>query len=487
MPLSRRFRRLVAVVLPALFLLTGSPMARAMAPDLADRLTDALREPFTGDLDAVLERGFLRVLVPFSRTFYFIDGGTQRGTTVDMMREFGKFLVKRHGKAARDGQIVFIPTPRERLFSDLAAGRGEIAMGNLTVTDDRKALVDFTDPLMTGITEVPVSRSDMTALGSAEDLSAKTVHVRRSSSYHASLVALNERLEKAGRPPVEIVEVDDALEDEDLAEIVVAGGIDLIIMDSHKAAFWAEVLEGLRVHDKAPLREGGEIAIALRENTPKLAAELNAFVKTARQGTLLGNMILKRYLKDTKYLERLGDPDHARRYDHVRALFARHGDSYDIDKMLVSAQSFQESRWDQSVRSRAGAVGLMQIKPSTAADPNVGIRGVAEDPDRNVEAGVKYLRFLADTYFSDLAEDPANQTFFALAAYNAGPSRFARFRKEAADKGYDPDRWFGNVEWIVRARVSREPVRYVGNIYKYYVAFSEDARRGQAAPSSPTD
>ncbi|MAA98747.1 MAG: hypothetical protein CMN86_10700 [Stappia sp.] len=198
-------------------------------------------------------------------------------------------------------------------------------------------------------------------------------------------------------------------------------------------------------------------------------------------------MILKRYLKDTTYLEKLDDPEHVRRYEAVRELFARHGGSYDIDWLLVSAQSFQESRWDQSVRSRAGAVGLMQIKPSTAADPNVGIKGVAENPDRNVEAGVKYLRFLADSYFQDLADDPVNQAFFALAAYNAGPSRFARLRKEAETKGYDPDEWFGNVEWIVRARVSREPVRYVGNIYKYYVAFAEDARHEKAEVVSPAE
>ncbi|WP_417770473.1 transglycosylase SLT domain-containing protein, partial [Stappia sp.] len=207
---------------------------------------------------------------------------------------------------------------------------------------------------------------------------------------------------------------------------------------------------------------------------------------TARKGTLIGNMILTKYLKDAEYLESLEDPGHARRLEAVRTLFDRYGDAYRFDRLLVSAQSFQESRWDQSVRSNAGAVGLMQIKPSTAADPNIGIKGVMEDPDRNVEAGVKYLRFLADSYFEDLADDPVNQVFFALAAYNAGPSRFAHLRKEAAEKGYDPDKWFGNVEWIVRARVSREPVRYVGNIYKYYVAFTENDRREKARAENKT-
>jgi membrane-bound lytic murein transglycosylase MltF len=473
----------ILLALAALLALAVVP-ARAMEPALADTLSQTLRAPFTGDFDAIAERNFLRVLVPFSRTFYFIDQGTQRGTTVDMMAEFGKFLVKRHGKAVTNDQIVFLPTPRERLFSDLAEGRGDIALGNLTATPARRELVDFSDPLYEDVREIPVSRAEMPALASAEALSGLRVHVRRSSSYFDSLTTLNTRLAKSGRAPVEIVEVDDALEDEDLAELVLSGGIDLIVMDAHKAAFWASVLGGLALHDQAALREGGTISIALRKGTPKLKAEVDAFVATARKGTLIGNMILKKYLKDATYLARLDDPDRARRFDSTRALFVKHGKAHLVDWLLVSAQSFQESRWDQSLRSKAGAVGLMQIKPSTAADPNIAITGVAEDPDRNVEAGTKYLRFLADTYFADLAGDPPNQAFFALAAYNAGPSRFERFRKEAADKGYDPDKWFGNVEWIVRARVSREPVRYVGNIYKYYVVFAEDARRSERAATA---
>lgn len=469
----------LAALLLALAVLSALP-ARALTTDLADRLGDRLRQPFTGDFDAIVERGVLRVLVPFSRSIYFIDGGAQRGTAVDLMAAFGKFLVARHGKAVRDGHIVFIPTPRDRLLADLAAGHGDLALGNLTVTAQRSSLVDFSAPLISGVAEVPVTRADVAPMSSAEDLSGRSVHVRRSSSYFESLTALNVRLAAAGRPPVKIVEVSEALEDEDLAEMLAAGAFDSLVMDSHKAGFWTEALDGLRVHQAAALRRDGEIAIALRKGTPKLAAEVDAFVPTARKGTLTGNLILRKYLRDLDRLARFDDPARAARFDRLRDLFSRHGGAYAIDWLLVSAQAFQESRWDQSARSKAGAVGLMQIKPSTAADPNIGITGVAEDPDRNVEAGVKYLRFLADTYFADLADDPPNQAFFALAAYNAGPSRFARFRDEAAAKGYDPDRWFGHVEWIVKARVGREPVRYVGNIYKYYVAFAEDeARRAE--------
>lgn len=484
-----RFHRGTISILAPLFLLmvVSAPMrvtpARAFDPQLAEQATEALRAPFTGDFDEIAERGYLRVLIPFSKTFYFIDGGVQRGTAVDLMAEFAKFEQKRHGKFARDGHVVFIPTPRDRLFPDLAEGRGDIAMGNLTVTEERRKLADFSDPLFKPVREVPVTRADAVDLTSPDALSGKTVHVRASSSYYESLQALNEKLKKNGKPPVDIVAADEALEDEDLLDLVLAGGIELIIMDEHKADFWLGIREGFKTHPKAAVRTEGETAIALRKDTPKLKAELNAFVKTVRKGTLLGNIILKKYFKETKYLEDLDDETRLKRFKDIADLFRKYGTEFSIDWLLIAAQSFQESKFDQSVRSKAGAVGLMQIKPSTAADKNIGIKGIADDPDRNVNAGVKYLRFLADTYFQDLKNDPANQTFFALAAYNAGPGRFDRLRRKAAEMGYDPNKWFGNVEWVVGADISREPVRYVGNIFKYYVVFSEEAKRQEREAS----
>ncbi|WP_417684671.1 transglycosylase SLT domain-containing protein [Roseibium sp.] len=465
----------------ALVVIGFSLPALALDTRQADEFAEALKKPFFGDFDDIAKRGYVRVLVPFSKTFYFIDAGVQRGASVDLMREFGKFLLDRHGKSVRDGHIVFIPTSRDRLFTDLAEGRGDIALGNLTITEERLKLAEFSLPVFTGVREVPVTRTDTEAIVSPEGLSGKRVHVRPSSSYYQSLEALNEKLEADGKDPVELVTVSDVLEDEDLLELLAAGGIDLIIMDEHKADFWLQILDGLKTHAEAAVRKDGEIAIAVRKNAPKLLEEVSGFAKTVKKGTLLGNIILKRYLKDTKYIEKLQAEDRNAKFEQLSSLFRTYGEQYAIDWLLISAQSFQESKFDQSVRSKAGAVGLMQIKPSTAADRNIGIKGVAEDAEKNVHAGVKYLRFLADTYFNDLKDDPANQTFFALAAYNAGPSRFDRFRKEAEEKGYDPNLWFGNVEWIVGARVSREPVRYVGNIFKYYLVFSEDLKRDDIA------
>ena len=112
----------------------------------------------------------------------------------------------------------------------------------------------------------------------------------------------------------------------------------------------------------------------------------------------------------------------------------------------------------------------MQLLPSTAADPNVGIPGIEELED-NIHAGVKYLRFLRDRYFADPEIDDLNAMLLSLAAYNGGPNRITRLQREAADLGLDPNVWFRNVENVVARRLGHETVQYVSNIYKYYIAY----------------
>jgi membrane-bound lytic murein transglycosylase MltF len=112
----------------------------------------------------------------------------------------------------------------------------------------------------------------------------------------------------------------------------------------------------------------------------------------------------------------------------------------------------------------------MQIKPSTAADKNVGIKRV-DQLDNNIHAGIKYMRFLQDRYFADEGLDPLNRGLFTLAAYNAGPARVAQLRQKAEKAGLDRNQWFNNVEVIAAREIGRETVDYVSNIYKYYTVY----------------
>jgi len=485
--LQRRFARALPAVqyllLFALALLSFasvSPQAKAMGTGLEKVLEDKLREPFQGDFDALIKRGYIRVLIPFSKTGYFIDKGVQRGSAVELMTEFDKYLAKHHGKKVREAKLVLIPTPRHRLFTDLEQGRGDLALGNLTITRDRQEVVSFSAPLLTGVHEVPVTADTVSDLPSAEALSGETVHVRPSASYFDSLDKLNQTLKDKGKAPVDIIKADEQLEDDDLLEMVAAGAIPMVIVDRHKADLWLQVLDGLKIHAKAAVRTDGEIAIAVRKNAPDLLKEVNGYAATVKKGTLLGNILFKRYLKEATYLRDMRDRNYRDALADLQGIFQKYGTEYDIDWVLIAAQSFQESRFDPKAHSSAGAVGLMQIKPATAAGAPINIEGIDKDADRNVHAGVKYLRYLSDHYFAGLKSKEANQTFFALAAYNAGPSRFDRLRGQARKHGYDPDKWFGNVEWIVASEIGRQPVDYVGNIYQYYVVFSNEQRQREA-------
>jgi membrane-bound lytic murein transglycosylase MltF len=141
-----------------------------------------------------------------------------------------------------------------------------------------------------------------------------------------------------------------------------------------------------------------------------------------------------------------------------------------MDYLLVAAQAYQESGLDQSKRSRAGAIGVMQVMPATARDKAVNIRNI-ENLDANIHAGVKYNRWMMDNFYNEPGITPLNRTLLAFASYNAGPGRVASLRREAKAWGLDPNKWFNNVELVAAKRIGRETVTYVSNIYKYYLAY----------------
>ena len=156
------------------------------------------------------------------------------------------------------------------------------------------------------------------------------------------------------------------------------------------------------------------------------------------------------------------------RFEQSLQHFKTYGERYSFDYLMMAAQGYQESRLNQAAKSPVGAVGIMQLMPATGAEMKVGDIRQAEP---NVHAGIKYMRQLIDVYFDDADFDETNRTLFAFAAYNAGPGRIARLRKEAEREGLDPDQWFNNVELIAAKRVGQETVGYVRNIFKYYVAY----------------
>ncbi len=457
---------------------------QGLPPELAP-----LTETWTGDLDALIERRAIRVLTVFAKGIYFLDGAEPRGVTYELVKMFEDELNERLDTGHLKVHMVVIPVTRDRLIPSLVEGRGDIAAANLTVTPERLEVVDFSNAFLQGVDEIVVSGPTAPPVTRLEDLAGQTIHVRPSSSYYTSLVRLNESLRATDRPEVELVDAAEYLEDEDLLEMVNAGLISLVVVDSHKAAFWAQIFEDIRLHPDVAVATGGEIAWAFRRDSPQLREAIDRFVVGHRQGSLMGNIVLKRYLNNTDWVENSLNATELGRFQQMVGLFRRYAGEYGFDWLMMAAQGYQESRLDQSVRSRAGAVGVMQLLPSTAADPNIGIPDI-ENLENNIHAGAKYLRFLLDRYFADPGIDRLNQGLFAFAAYNAGPARVARLRQEAESVGLDPDVWFDSVEVIAAKQIGRETVQYVSNIYKYYVAYrliadTMDLRQQNEAPDTP--
>jgi membrane-bound lytic murein transglycosylase MltF len=463
-----RFSLLIGLLITALFITVAAVAASEQKPQQKHSIT--LNKKWVGDFDGMVEDRIIRVLVVYSKTFYFIDQARQRGSSYDLLKEFEKFVNQKLKMKTLKMRVVFIPVPRDKLISGLVEGLGDIAVANLTITPQRQKHIDFSNPKMTGVNELLVTGPAAPPVSAIEDLAGQEIHVRRSSSYYQSLVRLNKSLEKRGLPPVKLVVAEELFEDEDLLEMVDAGLIPMIVMDSHKAHFWTQIFDKINVHDDITVREGGEIAWAFRKNSPKLKALVNEFIKDHKVGTLIGNMLLKRYLKNTSYVKNPVSESEMKKFSTMVQYFKQYAEQYDFDYLMIGALAYQESGLDHSKRSHAGAIGVMQILPSTAADKNVAIPDI-EELEKNIHAGTKYLRFIIDRYYKDEPMDKLNRKLFAFASYNAGPSRVSQLRKKAADMGLDPNLWFNNVEIAAAKVIGRETVQYVGNVYKYYLAY----------------
>ena len=456
----------------------------------------AANKPWKGDLDGMIERRLIRVLVVPSRTFYFVDQGVQRGATYDLVRQFEDDLNKKllARKKLDDKnlkvKVFFVPVGREQVAEFLNSGRGDIAAAGITVTEYGKSVVDFSAPLYPDVDEVVVSAPGVAPVQSVDELSGKEVFVRKVSSYYESLGMLNKQLAQRKKPKVVIRLVPNELEDEDVLEMVNAGLVPRTVVKAPLATFWKQVFPKLVVSEQAKVRTGADIAWAFRKGSPQLKAVVDDFVRRHGKGTMIGNMLLTRYFSDAKYVQNVASAAERRKFEQLVGFFRKYGDQYDVDWLLMAAQGYQESQLDQQARSKVGAIGVMQVMPATGKDMNVGdIRQV----ENNINAGIKYMRWMMDHYYGDAPMTKLDKALFAFASYNAGPGRISGLRKEAARRGLDPNVWFHNVEYVAAEKIGAETVTYVSNIFKYYVAYrlimeqrNEKSRATSTKAPSPT-
>jgi membrane-bound lytic murein transglycosylase MltF len=227
------------------------------------------------DLDAILRRGYLRVLVVPSRTHFDVQPGGARGRTVDAAESLAAAI----GGGSATVTVDYVLTTADRLVPDLLDGRGDVA-ANVPVTFEFDEHVLFATPVRSGIREVVVTGAGE-RLVSLEDVGGRTIHVRDQSRHHASLLRLNRQLKAIARPPAKIV-IAAARDDEELLERVNRGDIPATIIDDYIFERWRTKLPNAAINRDVAVSQDGEIAWATRKDSPQLLARLKDFFSTHR-------------------------------------------------------------------------------------------------------------------------------------------------------------------------------------------------------------
>jgi len=449
----------------------------AIGPGLVD--TDPLgkhvSDVYTTSLAGVLERRYLRVLTSKNSFDYFIHEGRRGGYQYELVKAFARHLNRKYVKNRNEVPIQFdlLPVSDDQLIPMLLEGRGDMIAARLTITPERSVRVHFSIPYRE-VDEVVVTHGGTGEFASLHDLSGQSVAVRRSSSYYESLVALNARLKSEGKEPVRIQEVDGAIGTEKILELVAARHFDFTVADSIVAETAVALMPELRILPGLEVRKGGQLAWATHLVAADLAAEMDAFLPRYRHGSMLGNVAIQKYFEPDRSLEARMTTDQGDALTPYDELFKRHAGTHGFDWRLMAALAYQESRFDPNAHNRSGAVGLLQVKPKTAREPYIGIPEVKgpANVENNIQAGIKYLAWIKQRYFDDVAEmRERDRLRMAMAAYNAGPRTLINARNRARKMGLDPNRWFRNVEVALLAMRKPEPVKYVTEINQRYLSY----------------
>ncbi|PIZ72160.1 MAG: lytic transglycosylase F, partial [Piscirickettsiaceae bacterium CG_4_10_14_0_2_um_filter_44_336] len=407
---------------------------------------------------------------------FFVSEKGFRGLEYDLLKAYVDYLNRGPRQTRYQTHLTFIPVPFGEILEKLDAGYGDLAAAGLTITPERENLTDFTKPYIENVNEILVSSRQAKPIRRFEDFSGNQVVVVNNSCYIIHLVAVNQKLGQMGLAPMEIVRADPIMEAEDILALVNENIISYTVVDGHIAHIWKRVLENIVLNEEIVVHHGGSIGWAVRKGMPKFRQSLNRFIHDhARPGHFLGNMVFKKYFENDYWIKNPPAHDLLNKVSCLKYYFQTYADYYDFDWKLIAALAYQESRFNNHKRSSAGALGIMQIKLSTAKDRHVNLPNI-KDLETNIHAGVKYLAFIRDRYFSDPHLAREEQENLTLAAYNAGPAKVRKLQRKAEKMGLDPYKWLYNVEVAARQIVGTETVNYVTSIQKMRIFLDASKR-----------
>jgi membrane-bound lytic murein transglycosylase MltF len=158
-------------------------------------------------------------------------------------------------------------------------------------------------------------------------------------------------LKKEGKQAINIVEADESLVSEDLLQMVNAGIYQYVVVDSHIAKIWSQVLEDMVLEEGASISTGSQIAWAVRKGESDILYKLNLFLKNYKQGTKTGNILFNRYYKNTKWITNPVSSSSLKRLHEYQKSFIKYGKEYNIDWIMLTALGLK-SRVSKSLLTR---------------------------------------------------------------------------------------------------------------------------------------
>lgn len=447
-------------------------------------LTGHRRKAYTGDLDVIRQRGVLRAIVRNSSTSYFLYKGVEAGFDYDIARWLARDMGVRL-------EMVVAPTRRE-LVPWLLEGKGDIILAGLSTEAARADRVRFVRPYLETPWVVVARRRVARTLKTVEDLRGVSLLVKPSSGAMR-------RLRDLGTPGLTLHGALEGLESEDLLDSVREGAVQAAVVEERIARVELFHMNDLAIALTLP-GGNGVAAPAVRKEDAQLAAFVDAWVEQNRRNTDW-NIFYKRVHESVSNSKAVRKEelraDREGRISPWDDEMKKAGAEHDVDWRLIAAQAYQESRFDKDARSPFGAVGIMQLLPTTAAE--LGCSD-PENPRSAIRASARYLgKLMKRVADADVALK--DQVRFALAAYNAGPSHLDDARILAQQEGLDRNRWFGHVEraflllskprYYQKARHgfarAEETVRYVSEIQTRYDAYVALTTGGPVAKREADD
>jgi len=441
-----------------------------------EQLTNRPESIFTDDFDSIKKRKTLRVITRNNAASYFLWRGELLGFEYDLVKAFAKQHKLRL-------EIISAPS-HEAQIPMLLEGKGDIIASFLSVTEQRKQRGIVFSRYHHKASEIIVTRSDDHSISTLNDLSGRSIYVRKSSAYWETLAAL-----RSTGLNFNLIAAPENMETEEIIAQVGSGKFDLTLADNHLLDI--ELTWRDDVQAALAIGEVRDNAWAMRDNNPELTQAVNQFIKKQYR-SLFYNVTYNKYFKNAhrikKYRAQRIDLNPDGTLSPYDALVKKYADKHRFDWRLLVAQMYQESRFNPQAKSWVGAKGLMQVMPRTAKE--MGISNL-KDPETGIRAGVQYLNWVRDRFESELSVK--NRMWFTLAAYNAGQGHVKDARRLARQQGLNPNIWFDNVEkamlLLSKRKYSRkarhgyvrgiEPVNYVREIrtrYRAYLRIAKNAK-----------